>query len=97
MLAFALSIGIMSNIIQYLSSGPAFGGMSGVVYGLLGYTWIRSLQVKSGYQLPKSIVILMLAWLALGYTGWIGPIGNEAHLSGLIFGMAYGFAWNQYE
>ena len=97
LLFFVVSIGIMSNIIQYLSSGPNFGGMSGVVYGLLGYTWIRSLKPSSGYQLPKSIVMLMLGWLALGYTGWIGPIGNEAHLSGLILGMAYGFAWNQYE
>ena len=97
LLFFVLSIGILSNLIQYYSNGPAFGGMSGVVYGLLGYTWIRSLKVTSGYQLPKSIIGLMLAWLLLGYTGLIGAIGNAAHLSGLMLGMAYGFAWNQYE
>lgn len=97
LLFFVLSIGILSNLIQYYSNGPAFGGMSGVVYGLLGYTWIRSFNVKSGYQLPKSIIGLMLAWLLLGYTGLIGAIGNAAHLSGLILGMAYGFAWNQNE
>ena len=97
LLFFVFSIGILSNLIQYYSNGPAFGGMSGVVYGLLGYTWIRSLNVRSGYQLPKSIIGLMLAWLVLGYTGLIGAIGNAAHLSGLMLGMAYGFAWNQYE
>ncbi len=97
LLFFVISIGIMSNLIQYLSSGPAFGGMSGVVYGLLGYSWIRSRKVQSGYQLPQSIVIFMLAWLVLGYTGVIGAIGNAAHLSGLILGMAYGFAWNIYD
>ena len=97
LLFFVVSIGIMSNIVQYLGTGPAFGGMSGVVYGLLGYTWIRSMKPGSNYQLHKSIIVMMLAWLVLGFTGWIGPIGNEAHLSGLIFGMAYGFAWNQYE
>ena len=97
LLFFVISIGILSNLIQYYSNGPAFGGMSGVVYGLLGYTWIRSLNVRSGYQLPKSIIGLMLAWLVLGYTGLIGAIGNAAHLSGLILGMAYGFAWNQNE
>lgn len=93
LLFFVISIGILSNIIQYLSSGPAFGGMSGVVYGLLGYTWIRSLKKSSGYQLPKSVIMLMIGWLLLGYTGLIGPIGNAAHLSGLILGMLYGFVW----
>ncbi len=97
LLFFVVSIGIMSNIIQFLASGPAFGGMSGVVYGLLGYTWIRSQKTNSGYFLHKGIVVIMIGWLILGYTGWIGPIGNAAHLSGLLFGMAYGFAWNQYE
>ena len=97
LLFFVISIGVLSNLIQYYSSGPAFGGMSGVVYGLLGYTWIRSLNARSSYQLPKSIIGFMLAWLVLGYTGLIGAIGNAAHLSGLILGMAYGFAWNRYE
>lgn len=97
LLFFVVSIGILSNLIQFYSSGPAFGGMSGVVYGLLGYTWIRSYQKTSGYVLPKSIIGLMLAWLVLGYTGFIGAIGNAAHLSGLMLGMAYGLAWNQYE
>jgi len=40
---------------------------------------------------------MMIGWLVLGFTGWIGPIGNAAHLSGLLLGMAYGFVWNQYE
>ena len=97
LLFFVVSIGIMSNLIQFYSTGPAFGGMSGVVYGLLGYTWIRSFKQTSGYTLPKSIVILMLALLVIGYSGLLGAIGNSAHLSGLILGMAYGFAWNQYE
>ena len=94
MLFFVLSSGLLSNLIQYLASGPAFGGMSGVVYALLGSTWIRSTQKGSGYRLNQSIVLFMLGWLALGFTGWIGPIGNAAHLSGLIIGMAYAFVWN---
>ena len=94
---FVISIGILSNIIQYLSSGPAFGGMSGVVYGLLGYTWLRSLKPQSGYKLNNTIVVLMIIWLIMGFTGILGPIGNAAHLSGLILGVAYGLGWNLYE
>ena len=97
LLFFVLSIGILSNIIQYLSHGPAFGGMSGVVYGLLGYIWMRSRKPDSGYQLNSAIVGLMLVWLGLGFTGILGPIGNAAHLSGLILGVAYGLGWNNYE
>ena len=97
LLFFVLSIGMLSNIIQYLSHGPAFGGMSGVVYGLLGYIWMRSRKPQSGYRLHSTIVVFMLVWLGLGFTGILGPIANAAHLSGLILGIAYGLGWNNYE
>ncbi len=97
LLFFVVSIGILANVIQYLSTGPAFGGMSGVVYGLLGYIWMRSFKPASGYSLNNTVVVLMIVWLILGYTGILGPIGNAAHLSGLILGVAYGLGWNFYE
>ena len=96
-LFFVISVGILSNVIQYLSHGPAFGGMSGVVYGLLGYIWMRSLKPASGYIMNRTILILMLIWLVMGFTGILGSIGNAAHLSGLMIGIAYGLGWNLYE
>ena len=29
-------------------------------------------------------------WLALGFTGWVGPIANWVHLGGLLCGAAWG-------
>ena len=36
-----LVIAACSDLAQYFFGGPVFGGMSGVVYGLLGYIWMR--------------------------------------------------------
>src|SRR5205814_9740200 len=36
-----LLVAIPSNIAQYMTAGPWFGGMSGVVYGLFGYIWMK--------------------------------------------------------
>ena len=41
-LSLVVVIGIVSNVGQYLIYGPFFGGMSGVVYGLLGFVWMKS-------------------------------------------------------
>ena len=38
---FALTAAVLSNTAQYLVSGGHFIGMSGVVYGVFGYAWIR--------------------------------------------------------
>jgi membrane associated rhomboid family serine protease len=34
----------------------------------------------------------LLAWLVAGFTGWLGPIGNYAHLAGLLIGVLVGYA-----
>ena len=97
----------LSNFAQYAISIPAFpalsggapnfGGMSGVVYGLLGYAWMRGkFDPSSGVHLHKSIVIQMLVWLALCFTGVLGSIANLAHFFGLITGMALGFIYSKF-
>ena len=41
-LSFILILALVSNLTQFVISGPAFGGMSGVVYGLFGYVWVKT-------------------------------------------------------
>ena len=92
LLAIVCAIGVVSNLAQYKSTGPNFGGMSGVVYGLLGYIWLRGrLDPTSGYFLDPRTATWMGIWLVLCMTGMMGPIGNAAHLVGLLAGMAWGF------
>ena len=84
-------IGIISNLAQYALDGPFFGGMSGVVYGLLGYIWMQhKYNPRSQISLRKPIIVWMLAWYIICWTGLVGSIANMAHTAGLIAGLAWG-------
>lgn len=88
-----LVMAVLSNLGQFYASGPGFGGMSGVIYGLLGYVWVYGqLHPRTGMALPKPIAIFMIAWFALCWTGLLGPIGNVAHTVGLVSGVVIGAA-----
>ncbi|KAA0875724.1 rhomboid family intramembrane serine protease [Nitrincola tapanii] len=88
---------ISSNWAQFSVSGPLFGGLSGVVYALLGYTWLwDKLQKRAVFDLPPALMGFMLIWLALGYTDLLqtiglGAVANTAHLIGLIAGLIFAF------
>lgn len=85
-------IAALSNLAQYFFSGPMFGGMSGVVYGLLGYIWIRGkFDPGSGLYLHRTIVIWMMIWFVVCLTGVIGNVANAAHAAGLVTGIVWGF------
>jgi GlpG protein len=93
LLAFVAVSAALSNLGQYFHSGPAFHGMSGVVYALAGYIWIRGKYNRSsGLYLSRQNVVLLLIWLGVCYTGMVGPVANTAHLVGLLVGMAWGGA-----
>ncbi len=77
----------ISNVAEFLGSGPAFGGMSGVGYGLFGYIWIKGrLDPESDLFMPQHLVIMFLVWLVFCATGAVGPVANYAHTVGLLAG-----------
>lgn len=83
---------VLSNLGQYLVSSPYFGGMSGVVYALLGYVWMLGRYDPSkGMALHQSTVTMMLVWFVLCFTGVLGSIANTAHAVGLALGVVWGF------
>jgi len=84
-----------ANIPQYLISGPLFGGLSGVVYGVLGYVWLVN-QWRPRFQFPPALMTVAVVWLLIGFTPLtqvlIGAnMANAAHLGGLVSGVLYGF------
>ena len=96
-LGFILLVSASSNLAQYLlTQSVMFGGMSGVVYGLFGYVWIRGRVDRSfASGLHKTTVNMMLAWFVLCWTGLLGPIANWAHTAGLLAGAIWAYAENR--
>lgn len=88
--------GVLSNLAQLAWAGPWFGGMSGVVYALLGYVWMQSrFNPWLGLVVAPPVVAMMLAWFLICWTGLLGPIANMAHTVGLLIGVLWGFAETQ--
>jgi len=83
----------LPNIAEFFVSGPRFGGLSGVVYALLGYSWMRArLQPACGLTMPPALMGFMLVWLVLGFLDMLGtPTANMAHLVGLLVGLLQGW------
>jgi len=97
LLLVTLVSSLLANLLQYYLSGASlFGGMSGVVFGYIGYSlvWSRLVPAKS-MGLAPGLYIFMFVYLALGFTGAIdllglGSLANGVHLGGLIGGLLIG-------
>lgn len=88
LLLILLSTAILSNLAQLVMSGPNFGGLSGVVYGIIGFVWWCGwLRPSWGLSLPNFIIGFSLVWLVLGYLDWLWvSVANTAHTIGLVIG-----------
>ena len=95
---------ICSNFLQYYwTNSSYFGGLSGVIYGLLGYCMILEMESENDrYGLPPALYIFMIVWLLLGFFEVLdmfgfGKVANFAHLGGLVSGMMFGMIYKYYK
>jgi membrane associated rhomboid family serine protease len=99
-----LVIGALSNIGQNQWSGTSqFGGMSGAIYGLLGYLHAYNKLVKKDlYFLPPELFWFMVGWLIVCASGILEillgiRIANAAHLCGLMAGSFLGIIFGLFQ
>jgi GlpG protein len=87
-----LASALVGNVAQATMVGPNFVGMSGVIYGLFGFAWVRGrLDPTSGLYLRPDYVVLMIGWFVVCAVGIIGDVANWAHGGGLVAGAALGY------
>ncbi|UVM29681.1 rhomboid family intramembrane serine protease [Pseudomonas sp. B21-021] len=103
LIGLTLLFGLVSNYAQFAWGGPSlFGGLSGVLYGLLGHCWIFQLLAPNpAYRLPRGVLVMMLVWLLVCMSGLIsmigfGEIANAAHVGGLLIGCFTGLLGGLY-
>jgi GlpG protein len=112
-LGIVLVTAVLSNLGEYYLGGlrieggrivlhyhPFFGGMSGVIFGLFGYVWMKMrFEPHLGMGMSQQAFVLSLIWMVLCFTGLVGSIANGAHVCGLIAGMLLGgapVAWRHF-
>src|SRR5262249_2909262 len=97
---FFSTVTVEGGALTVTESRPAFGGMSGVVFGLFGFVWMKAVyEPGCGLYVSPGNILLMVAWLFLCMTGQVWPIPNTAPLVGLAAGMIAGYssaAWNDF-
>lgn len=97
-LVFVLVIAVISNLAEYAinlppisRAAPSFGGMSGVVYALFGFAWMKSkFDFASGIFVHPNTVAMIMVWYFICLTG-IMPIANMVHTVGLLMGLGWGY------
>jgi GlpG protein len=88
---------LIANVAQYLQqANTVFGGLSGVVYAVIGYVGVYQRLVQHPIlQFNEAAIVFFIVWLMLGVFGIIdwfipGSIANGAHVAGLVSGALIG-------
>ncbi len=88
LLVLFFATAIVGNLAQWMFKSALFGGLSGVVYGLVGYLLCHHFYAKTTpFQLDRSILVIMLLLLPISASGFIGNYANYAHLGSFFAGI----------
>lgn len=88
-LAMTVVFGLAGNLLQYFLEGPGFGGMSGVVYGMLAYTWAHGRWMpRARVAISDQIMVFMLVWGVFSILAGFA-IAHWAHAGGALAGIAW--------
>ncbi|MCR9295944.1 MAG: rhomboid family intramembrane serine protease [bacterium] len=98
-----LAMAVLPNLLQGLSpewmhGSHLFGGISGVLYGLFAYVWVRtSINPSHGISIPFPYVVILVGLIVVGLSGAVPGwrLADLCHLGGLLVGAAFGFAAEQ--
>jgi len=92
--ALVLLTQLAATLAQLCVAEPNFVGISGAVYGLFGYVWMKGrYDPSAGLMLDQGTVFLMVAWLFVApyLSGPDHRVANYAHFAGLAAGIALGY------
>lgn len=94
LLTLILLTAIISNIAQYIMTGPLFLGFSGVVIGMAGFIWMRQKMAPwEGYPLQRGVALFILffvlAMIALDIVVFVLEVSSLVTLTPIIANTAH--------
>ena len=89
-----ISVALLSNVTQYCfmtDLNGYFGGLSGVVYGVIGYSGVlsRRKDLPPSFNIPPGLLTVSVIFIFISF--FLGEIANLCHIGGLVVGMLWGF------
>ena len=96
-LLMVATMGVISNAAEYCLNTEWFGGISGVLFGLFGYIWIRnylSKGIEFHWLTPGEIKFTLGFYLVCVFL-LNKFVANYAHTAGLLSGMWFAFAFHK--
>ncbi len=88
-----LWVSLLSNVVFYLWIGPHFVGMSGVIYGLLGFLWAyQKFSPRESREFDEGTLQFFLLWYMACWllsAAKILHVANSIHGVGLLAGILF--------